>query len=102
MIEMLSLDVFVNLEYVLETKAKFCRQFDMTDMGALEHFSWISDTVNQIARVESELTDVDQNSMGNFPYRGLLGALLYLTTNTCPDIAYAVGLLSRFGLISIH
>ena len=28
----------VNLEYVLEMKTKFCSQFDMTDMGSLEHF----------------------------------------------------------------
>ena len=29
---------YVNLDYVLEMKAKFCSQFDMTDLGALEHF----------------------------------------------------------------
>ena len=27
-----------NLAYVLEMKMMFCKNFDMTDMGALEHF----------------------------------------------------------------
>ena len=27
-----------NLAYVLEVKIMFCKNFDMTDMGALEHF----------------------------------------------------------------
>ena len=35
--------------------------------------------------------------MDNFSYRSLLGALLYLSMNTRPDMSYAVGLLSRFG-----
>ena len=28
----------MNLDYVLEIKVKFCSQFGMTDIGALEHF----------------------------------------------------------------
>ena len=127
----------VNLDYVREMKAKFCSQFDMTDMDALEHFLNVrvtrsrhyiqldqsvytskvlekfvtflgpthrvrkspppSDAVDRIARVEQELSDADQTYVGNFPYRSLLGALLYLSMNTRPDVAYAVRLLSRFG-----
>uniref|UniRef100_A0AAV1UCY1 Reverse transcriptase Ty1/copia-type domain-containing protein n=1 Tax=Peronospora matthiolae TaxID=2874970 RepID=A0AAV1UCY1_9STRA len=30
------------------------------------------------------------------PFREAVGALMYLTTATCPDIAYAVGNVSRF------
>ena len=35
--------------------------------------------------------------LDNFPYCSQLVALLYLSMNTRPDIAYAVELLSRFG-----
>ena len=56
-----------------------------------------SDAVGRIARVEQEVSDVDQTYVDNFPYRSLLGALLYLSVNSRTDIAYAVGLLLRFG-----
>ena len=52
----------------------------------------------RIARVESELLEDDRVYLDNFPYRSLLSAYqLYLSKITRPDIAYAVGLLSRFG-----
>ncbi|KAJ0391337.1 hypothetical protein P43SY_011673 [Pythium insidiosum] len=38
----------------------------------------------------------DEELEKNFDYRGALGMLMYLATSTRPDIAYAVGQLSRF------
>lgn len=34
--------------------------------------------------------------MVNIPYMNAVGSLMYLATTTCPDIAYAVGVLARF------
>ena len=50
-----------------------------------------SDAVDRTQRAD------EQMYLDNFPYKSLLGALLYLSMNTRPDIAYAVGLLSQFG-----
>ena len=57
----------------------------------------LSDASERIARAESELSGDDRVYWDNFPYRSLLGALLYLSMNTRSDIAYAIGLLSCFG-----
>ena len=52
-------------------------------------------------RLRASITEVrsaeEQEELDNFPYRNLLGAVLYLAMNTRPDIAYAVGVLSRHG-----
>ena len=56
-----------------------------------------SDTMDRIAKEPKECSEEDQWHVDNFPHRKMLGALLYLSMNTRPDISYAVGLLSRFG-----
>ncbi|XP_006459167.1 hypothetical protein AGABI2DRAFT_116122 [Agaricus bisporus var. bisporus H97] len=49
----------------------------------------------------SELSDIvpsleEQAEMKSVPYLNAVGALQYLATMTCPDIAYAVSYLGRF------
>ena len=57
-----------------------------------------SDASERIARVESERSEDGRVCLeDNFPYRSQLGALLYLSMNTRPDVAYEVGLLFRLG-----
>jgi hypothetical protein len=41
-------------------------------------------------------TDEEKNKMSKVPYRSAVGTLLYLVTGTRPDIAVAVGAVSRF------
>ena len=90
--EYIQLDQRVYTSKVLEKFATFLGPAHKVRKSPLP-----SDAVYLIARLKQELSNVDQTYVDNFPYRSLLGALLYLSMNTCPDIAYAVGLLSRFG-----
>ena len=82
----------VYTQKVLDKFANFLGPLQKTRKSPLP-----SDASERIARVEGELSEDDRVYSDDFPYRSLLGALLYLSMNTRPDFAYAVGLLSRFG-----
>ncbi len=42
------------------------------------------------------MTDQQMDYVERFPYQNVVGALLYLSINSRPDISYSVGVLARF------
>lgn len=105
-------------------KHMFMNEFEMADMGELHHFLGIKvnrDRTNSVmklsqtglidrmlrrfemqdckvcktpAEVRLQLTREDGNCQ--YPYRELIGSLMYIMMGTRPDLCYIVGYLSRF------
>ncbi|TFY78105.1 hypothetical protein EWM64_g5909 [Hericium alpestre] len=50
----------------------------------------------QLSKAMSPQTPQEREEMESIPYISAVGSLLYLAGGTCPDIAYAVGVLCRF------
>jgi hypothetical protein len=51
---------------------------------------------SDISKKDCPTTDADIREMEQVPYRELIGSLMYLMVSTRPDLAHAVGVLSRF------
>ena len=45
--------------------------------------------------VSQDMTETEKSWFNSFPYRSIIGCLLYLSLNTRPDLAFAVGFLAR-------
>ena len=90
--ECISLDQTVYIQKVLDKFSAFLGPITKTKKYPLP-----SDAAERIALQSEDYTEEQRVYVDNFPYRSLIGALLYLSMNTRPDIAYAVGLLARFG-----
>jgi hypothetical protein len=56
----------------------------------------MQENLKLLAVEEEELTDKQQQYVKNFPYRQLVGAILYLNICTRPAISYAISILAKF------
>lgn len=50
----------------------------------------------KLTRDQCPVNDVEKRKMENIPYASAVGSLMYAMVCTRPDIAYAVGVVSRF------
>ena len=113
-------------QYISQIKKDICAEYDMTDMGELDNFlnakitisqthycrevlkkfdflvrdkvtksPLPSDALEQLAQAH-EMTPSEQSDVNSYPYRQIIGALLYVAMYTKPEISYAVGVLSRY------
>lgn len=114
-----------NYDELVKVKQKLSHRFEMTDLGKIKNFlgievEYIQDTkvmsLNQktyiksltekyqITESKSYKTPMEMNLKlelsesydSNIKYRNLIGALLYISQGTRPDISYAVNYLSGF------
>ena len=102
------------LNYYLGMKITRSKEFIKLDQSGyvreiLEKYSYLlrgqeTKTYNTPMERELKLRRTEKLNMttkqkayvNNFPYQNIVGALLYLSLNTRPDIAYSVGVLARF------
>ena len=104
MTDMGELDNFLNAkitrtrEKITVCQTHYCRSI-------LEHFQFLvqnkstktplpSDALEQLA--SEDYTATESEEVKSYPYRQVIGALLYLAMYTKPEISYAVSMLSRF------
>ena len=66
------------------------------EMGDCHPVRTPADSNVTLSKDMSPTTEEDKQSMGNIPYRSLLGALLHLANFTRPDISLAVGICARY------
>ncbi|RVX00179.1 Retrovirus-related Pol polyprotein from transposon TNT 1-94 [Vitis vinifera] len=72
---------------VCETKKFLGSKFDMKDLGEAEC---------QLLMIPLKLKKNREHSVAQIEYAQIIGSLMYLMNCTRPDIAYAVGRLSRY------
>jgi hypothetical protein len=80
--------------YAMKILAKFAAYLGKSKKG--KKYPFPTDAMERLADT-TPITNAQQLFVNCFPYRSIVGALLYLSTYTRPDLAYSVGVLSRFG-----
>jgi hypothetical protein len=78
-------------------QTKYCQEllerFNMRDCAPV---TTPMDAGQQLSLEDCPKSSVDREYMSQIPYRELVGSLMYLMVSSRPDIAHAVGVLSRY------
>eukprot|EP00253_Pinus_taeda_P019706 PITA_19706 len=78
-------------EIIQDLKTQLSSKFDMKDLGAANYILGAKFYVEQCPKTQEEEED-----MSCVPYASVVSSLMYVMVCTRPDIAHAVGVLSRF------
>ncbi|KAL6337776.1 hypothetical protein AAG906_037370 [Vitis piasezkii] len=81
---------------VCETKKFLGSKFDMKDLGEAEFEHFDCKPVSTPYASSSQLKKNKEHSVTQIEYAQIIGSLMYLMNCTRPNIAYAVGRLSRY------
>jgi hypothetical protein len=105
MTDMGELDNFLNAnitrtaEKITVSQTHYCQEvmetFGFLVKGKTTKTPLPTDALEQLAAGMEETADTDPD-VRSYPYRQVIGSLLYLAMYTKPEISYAVGVLSRF------
>src|SRR6185295_4325449 len=80
----------------LSQRKKIEELLERTKMADSHPVSTPMDQGTRLTDMMCAKTDEEKRDMEKVPYSSVVGSLLYLSTGTRPDIAYAVGEVSRF------
>lgn len=93
----LGLNVYQKSGCIMVNQKTYCERL-LQHYGFSEmHPSRVPMEVNtHFGKRDNEHAAHESNETIDFPYREIIGSLMYLVTNTRPDLAYSVGQLSRY------
>lgn len=88
----LGVEVEQTAEYVTIRQSKYAKE--ILETFGYDHAHAVGNSTETNVRLTP--LDEDEESDTSFSYRQAIGMLMYLSTGTRPDLAFAVGQLSRF------
>ncbi|KAI3764834.1 hypothetical protein L2E82_14851 [Cichorium intybus] len=84
-----------DMQEINKLKKQLSKEFEMKDLGAAKQILGMSIARTKLPK-QSPKTEEDREQMANVPYASAVGSLMYAMVCTRPDIAHAVGVVSRF------